>query len=338
MKFKDFIKDRITVYIIFAIAISVIGIFLRALSVQSQIIILISSIIILSTIISELWDYFRKKTFYNDLEHFLGELDKKYLLPETITEPDFYDGKKLYSALQVSNKSMHENVVSYRTKNDNFREYIEMWAHEAKIPLSSLRLMCHNNPTIEDKLIEQIKRLENNVDNVLYYARSESPEKDYLIKEASLKKIVSNVLGNNREVLQLIDAKVDTENLDISVLTDSKWIEYVLNQFITNSVKYRHPNRNLIIKVWAETFDDKIVFHFKDNGRGIPSSDLPYIFEKFFTGSNGRGTTKSTGMGLYIAKKMCDRMGHSIKADAVQGEYTDISISFTKDDYYKMQQ
>ena len=119
-------------------------------------------------------------------------------------------------------------------------------------------------------------------------------------------------------------------------MTDSKWMQFILGQLMGNSMKYLSHEREPEIKVWAEQFDDKTVLHFRDNGIGIPKGDLPKIFEKSFTGENGHTHAKSTGMGLYIVKKLCNKLGHTVSADSVQGEYTEIIISFGKNELYSM--
>jgi hypothetical protein len=152
----------------------------------------------------------------------------------------------------------------------------------------------------------------------------------------SLKRVFADVAIKNREALLGHNIEVSTKGLDGKVMTDGKWLEYIIGQLMGNSMKYSSDHRKREIKVYAEKFDDKTQIHFWDNGIGIPRSDLPYVFEKSFTGENGRKRAKSTGMGLYIVKRLCDKLGHRIFIDSVQGEYTDIVISFGKNDLYKL--
>ena len=99
---------------------------------------------------------------------------------------------------------------------------------------------------------------------------------------------------------------------------------------MSNSIKYASPDRDSLIRVWAEELPDRTVLHFRDNGIGISEADLPRIFEKSFTGENGHSESKATGMGLYLVGKLCDKLGHDIKAESVKDEYTEIQISFGK--------
>lgn len=261
----------------------------------------------------------------------LSELDQKYLVPEMVHEPEFLDGKILYNALLECDKSMLENVSKYRNMNKDFREYIELWVHEVKLPVASMRLMCHNHMEIDEKMVNELKRVDDYIENVLYYARSENAGKDYVIKKISLRKVFGSVALRNRETLQLSGASIEASNLQMEVMSDEKWVEYILGQLMANSIKYA-STRPLIIQVYGEDLGNSVALHFKDNGMGIPTSDLPYIFEKSFTGENGRkGTTKSTGMGLYIVKKMCDHLGIKITVTSSVNEYSEFTLIFLKD-------
>ena len=337
MRILDYLRDRVLAYIFWCICLIVTIIFLRAFKVHVQAILVVAVIDIMAVTFHEVWNLGRKKKFYACMEESVTGLDKKYLLPEMLPEPRFYEGRLMCDALYQSDKSMTETVNEYRQQTVDFREYIEMWVHEAKIPISAIKLMNHNSPGgTQDKMNVQLKRMDDCIDNVLFYARSESAEKDYIIKESSLKKIFSNVAVRNREALQLIGGGIQAGDLDIRVLTDSKWLEFILGQLMANSIKYASKDRPLTICIYAEENDKETILHFRDNGIGIPEADLPYIFEKSFTGQNGRSEAKSTGMGLYIVKTLCDRLGHGIKVSSTKDKYTEVEILFAKHDFYKM--
>lgn len=336
MKYKDFLRDRFAAYLIYSFAWALALVFLSAFHVCLQALVIISIIYLLAIFSAELWTFLRKKTYYDKMENCLIELDQKYLLCEMSECPSFLDGRILHETLQETNKSMCERIAEYRLENKEFREYIELWVHEIKLPLASLQLMCHNDGN--SKYTEPIKRMNNCIENVLYYARSEMAEKDYLIRAISLKHAFGRIAVKNREELQGRNVTVHTENLDIAVMTDGKWLEYILGQLMSNSMKYFSPDRTPEIFVSAESLKDRILLRFYDNGVGIPESDLPYIFEKSFTGENGRTHAKSTGMGLYIVKKLCNKLGHAVSVRSEQGVFTEICIAFGRNDYNKMQE
>lgn len=335
MKLIKYLKDLVYSIIIFIISYLIVLLMLLVFKTSISLIISVSFIIIMSFISIILLNYYRKKKFYDEFINNLNKLDKKYLILETLNKPEFYEGNILYNSLYDINKSMLEEVNDYSSNINDFKEYVEMWIHEVKIPISSLVLMCHNNSNIDNKFLKQIKKLNNYIDQVLYYVRSNYTEEDFLIKKVSLDKIVSNVLLNNKDDILENNIELDINIKNIEVYTDSKWLEFIINQIINNCIKYKKQD-NSIIRIIGTSLNNKVVLSIWDNGIGIQKSDLPKVFNKSFTGNNGRGSTKSTGMGLYITKKLCDKLGHKIEIDSIKGKYTNINIIFGKNDFYKI--
>lgn len=337
MKLWDYLKDRMWFFFIAAVSLGLMLLFLTAFRVSGQLTATICVIFGFFLIAEETAGFLRKKRFYDDMQGKLDGLDKKYLIHEMLKKPSFLDGQILFDALCEANKSMCENVAEYKRTADDFREFIEMWVHEIKLPVASLQLMAHNHSDeLGEKFQEQLRRIDGYTDQVLYYARSENAEKDYIIKETPLRRTVANVALKNRESAQLCGASIETEGLDLSVMTDGKWLEFMLGQLMANSLKYTVEGREPVIRISAEELPDRVLLRFRDNGTGIPEADLPRIFDKSFTGENGRSYAKSTGMGLYIVRSLCERLGHSITASSVKGEYTEFTIAFAKNQFYKM--
>lgn len=281
-------------------------------------------------------DYFRKKRFYQEFFFNIENLDKAYLVLETLEEPNFYEGKLLCQALYLINKSMCENVNLLKNKTTDFTEYIEMWIHEVKIPIAILRLIAHNHPdAISKEALEQIKKIEVYVEQVLYYARQESSEKDYLINEVSLNKVVNDVILKNKD--SFLESKMDlkVETITSKVYTDSKWLFFIIEQIIHNSMKYK-KEKNSYIEISCLETKDKVTLTIFDNGMGIPEEDILKVFEKSFTGCNGRKKGSSTGMGLYIVKNLCRKLGHTIDIESVEGKYTKVQIAFSKNNYFEV--
>jgi hypothetical protein len=242
----------------------------------------------------------------------------------------------MVESLYEINKSMIENINDYRRNILEFKEFVEIWIHEVKIPISSMVLKCHNNKEKYDKsLLGIIRRLDNNIDEILYYVRSENTEKDFVINEVNLKEVIRNVSIKNKD--DLLDNNITFEsNVKNSLVhTDKKWLEFIINQIINNSIKYK-KDKDSIIKISAIEDNDKTILEIYDNGIGIPTKDIGRVFEKSFTGSNGRDKIKSTGMGLYIIKKLCDKLGHNIYIESTLKEYTKVIIEFGKNDMYKI--
>lgn len=303
--------------------------------VNRQLIIMLAVLFLLAFIVGFLWDFMRKKRFYDELERNLAYLDQKYLILEMLYQPSFYEGELLWQTLYECNKSMCETVGDYKRNVEDFKNYIETWVHEVKLPLASLELMIHNHGgELAGKYKEQLRRMDQYTDQVLYFVRSEHTENDFLLKETDLKKVITKVALKYREDLLMHQIDFRMDEIEQSVLTDGKWLEFILGQIVWNSIKYRAQRENSYIQFSVTEDRDKIILSVYDNGIGIPASDLANVFKKSFTGENGRQYAKSTGMGLYIVKKLCDNLGHRVKIQSEQGKYTNVQIMFAKNDYF----
>ena len=330
MKLSTYLKDKLYAFIIFIIYIIILILFLIALKLSSSIIIFITVFSIVIFFVILFFDYFRKRKFYSELLDKLNTLDKKYLLIEMLLEPNFLEGKILYDVLDEVNKNEHDLISKLKNKQEDFKEYIELWIHEVKLPLASLTLINRK----DKNTLRELKRIEDDVEQILYYVRCENANNDYLIKEWNLDTIIKNVaLRNKDDLLALgIDFKVD--NCNLKVLTDSKWLEFIINQIVSNSIKYK-KDKDSIIEITGEDSDDFVTITIYDNGKGISKSDLPRVFSKTFTGNNGRvNSSKSTGMGLYLCKELCNKLGHKIEIDSKVNEYTKVIIKIYKKDFY----
>lgn len=335
MKFNSFLKDRLYSIVTALFCYFIILLVLLAFKSDKSIIIAITIILLVTYILLFLTDFFRKQKFYTDLLTNIDNLDKAYLVLETLNRPEFYEGELLCQALYEIDKSMNENVRIEKEQLLDNKEYIEMWIHEVKRPLASLVLTLNNQKNILDRKTKNIlKRLEDYVDQVLYYVRSENAEKDYFIKEVDLSKVIKNVGIKNMD--DLLDNKVEfiVDKTNYKVFTDSKWLEFILNQIINNSIKYKRNIDNSYIKIYVKDNLDTTVLIIEDNGIGIKSSDIRQVFDKTFTGTNGREKTTSTGMGLYIAKNLCKKLGHKIEIESKENEYTIVFITFAKNKFY----
>lgn len=256
MKFKDFFKDKIITTILLLLAILTIEIFLIAYPIANFIRIYIAIITLALYIIGITTEYLVKKQFYKNLIMTLEELDDKYLITEIVKSPSFIEGKILKNSLEQINKSMIENVNKYKYMLEDYKEYIELWIHEIKLPIAASKMIIENNKNEVTKNIdEEIEKIENYIEQALFYARSSNVEKDYYIRKSNLQDIVNESIKKNKNILITEKISLDIHNLEKEVNTDSKWIVFILNQIIQNSVKYikkRTPIRNRNICKTAE--------------------------------------------------------------------------------------
>lgn len=270
----------------------------------------------------------RKLRFYRDMEGRLDALNEKYLLAEVMVEPGFPEGEFLFSTTRTMGSSMAEAVGDARRDMGEYREYIETWIHEVKTPIAAARLCLENHPgPLADSVEDSLFQIEGYVEQALFYARSGAVDRDYAVRALPLNQAVSAAL--RRYARPLIEAgfRVELGDLDAVVCSDGKWVEFILGQLISNSLKYRASSPKLVFS--QEVKRDGVVLSLLDNGPGIPPEDLPRVFDKGFTGANGRLlSTRSTGLGLYLCKKLCARLGLGLSLSCPPGGGTLAALTF----------
>lgn len=330
MKWTAYLRDQCLPIVIWALTAGFIVMMLGTLGVNSSAQGFLVIVLAVAGIACLLYGYFRRAGFYKELLARLESLDQKYLITEMIERPDFLEGKLLYDVMIQVNKSMNDRLASYRRASNDYREYIETWVHEVKTPIASSRLMIENNKNEVTRSLEtEISRIEGYVEQALFYTRSNSVEKDYIIKKVNLKEMISSCVKKNARALIESRISVQMQDLEEDVFTDAKWIDFIVGQILSNSIKYRR-DQDPQIKIFAEKKENSIRLSICDNGIGIPPQDIRRVFEKGFTGENGRRFTRSTGMGLYLCKKLCEKLGLSISLTSQVGQGALIEILFPK--------
>lgn len=334
MKFRDFIKDRILLIVTVILALISIEILLLAYNIGIIAQIYIAIIIILVVGISIFVEYKNKQHFYNQLKTNMDELNEKYLISEIIKTPNFIEGKILKETIQDTEKSMLENVNHYKNIQEEYKEYIELWIHEVKIPIAASKMIIENNKNAITKSIdEELDKVENYIEQALFYARSNAVEKDYIINKTNLKEIVSGSILKNKTTLLNEKVVLELKDIEQEVYTDSKWATFIINQIIQNAIKYS-KKENKKIEIYSKTKNDKVLLYIKDNGIGIKKGEITRVFERGFTGENGRIVgQKSTGIGLYLCKKLCDKLGLGIELNSEKDIGTEVRIIFPKNSY-----
>lgn len=333
MRLRDYLKDKIIIIILVILTYFIILSFMIGFKIVDEFRWCFTILYSLLFIIIFLYDFFRKYFYYKDILSKLELLDEKYLICEMISKPNFLDGEIFYQMLYEINKSMNENIRDYREKINDFKEYVELWIHEVKIPLSALILYTHNKK-IDKALVKEINRVDNYLEQILYYIRVENTEADYIIKEVDLNKVIRDVMLKNKDILLERKIKITSDVRDSKVLTDYKWLEFMINQIISNSMKYMRDIENKKIEIKAYKKDNCVVLEILDNGMGIPKSDLSRVFNKTFTGQNGRKVPGSTGMGLYIVSNLYKKLGHKLEIESNEGEYTKVKFIFDDNLFY----
>lgn len=329
MKFRDFLKEKLYYIILLAFILISSDILLMIYNISLFMVLYITIVPILGFLICLIIEYNIKNSFYKKLEKQMAELDEKYLISEIVQNPNFIEGKILINTIQDIDKSMLENVNKYKHLTEDYKEYIELWIHEIKIPIATSKLIIENNKSKETKSIdEELGKIENFVEQVLYYARSNNVEKDYYISKTKLSEIVNGAILKNKNILLSNKINLEIGDIDKQVVTDSKWTIFILNQIIQNSVKYMNKDIKTM-KIYAEEKKEKVILYIQDNGMGVGKGEIARVYDKGFTGENGRILgKKSTGIGLYLCKKLCDRLGLGIEFNSQKDIGTEVKIIF----------
>lgn len=335
MRFRDYIKEKMVLIIGTILALVSVEILLLAYNISILIRVYCAFIIVFVMALAILIEYKKKKDYYNELIKNMEELKEKYLISEIIKTPNFIEGKILKDILQDTGKSMLENVNYYKNIQEDYKEYIELWIHEVKIPIAASKMIIENNKNEVTKSIdEELDKVENYTEQALFYARSNAVEKDYIINKTNLKEIVNGAILKNKTTLLNEKVSIELSNLkDEEVYTDSKWAVFIINQIIQNAIKYS-KKENKKIEISSQEKNDKVILYIKDNGIGIKKGEITRVFERVFTGENGRIIgQKSTGIGLYLCKKLCDRLGLGIELNSEKDKGTEVRIIFPKNSY-----
>lgn len=327
MTYGRYIKEHICWVAIFGFLLLSVEIFLWTFDNSGWLMIFVAVALGISFLLGTGLEYVRIKRYVSGLEQQMDGLDQKYLLCELMDKGNTQEEQKLKEIFYQLEVSMNEAVSGYRRNSLEYKEYIETWVHEIKIPIAAMKMILANHPETDFGIGDELARLEGYVEQALFYARSNDVEKDYLIKEVNLQQVVQNVILKHKKTLRSMNAKIQLQELDTLVYSDGKWLEFMLGQVLDNSIKYGEKDK-LCLEVWSEKKENSVLLHMKDNGIGMKSTEVAKAFEKGFTGSNGRTGANATGIGLYLCKKLCNRLEHNISLASAEGEGTTVTFQF----------
>lgn len=269
--------------------------------------------------------YFRKWSYKKRLKEVV--YDDSILLYSELFLPDAFDSdtQLISDITEHANHNYRKTIENFEMNDLEYKEFIELWIHEIKTPLSAIYLLNKN-----EKIEDELNRIDNNLNFALYYAKSNAINKDYFIKSLSLKLLVSNTIKKHKNVFLSKKIIPTLFEEDTYINSDQKWIEFVLFQIVDNALKYSYPDSKIEFDI--QKFNHRIRLNIIDYGVGIPKHDLPRVFEKGFSGSN-REIEKSTGLGLYLVKKICDQLNHHIKIQSHNSK-TIVSIDFPLEEQF----
>lgn len=333
MKAGAYLKEKRLYLICMVLFTFLIEGYLYVFEANPFLLIFIPVFILFSFVIPLLREYWKKKRFYEVLETSVDQLDRKYLFTEMVSRPDFKEGQIVYDAARNINQNMMDEIGQYRENIKDYKEYIEMWVHEIKTPITSAKLIIENNRSpILTNLEEEIEKMEEYIEQTLYYSRIDMVEKDYCIQKQSLQSLIYGCIKANKKSLIANRFQLHLHDLEVEVYTDAKWMSFIINQILVNAVKYR-KEESASLEICAKKKKNEVLLYITDSGIGIKLEEVAKVMEKGFVGTNGRKKEASTGMGLYICKKLICKMNHGIEISSTEGSGTTVRITFPMNSY-----
>lgn len=334
MKLRKYIKDKRYLILFFLIIMLFIS---TVVYVDDTVKIRFDNILYINLVSWILFDtylileFMYLKNYYKTLDELVeNQIEEIHTsLPQGKTQ----EQNKYNDIIKKVYKYQNEKIEKlYIDKIENM-DFITSWVHEIKTPIAVTRLTIESSsgkPMEEfiGSIEEELRKIDNYVEQALYYSKIDDFSKDYFINEIELEKVMKEIIKKNAKTFIGKRISLDMHDIDYSILTDKKWLLFIIDQVISNSLKYTETGGK--IEISGEKDEKEKRLTIKDNGTGIKPEDINRVFNKGFTGYNGRIYNKSTGMGLYLAKKMCNKLGHDISIESEYEKYTKVTIHFPK--------
>jgi len=327
MTFLEFLSDRLGRLVFHGAVMAAAFLFLIATGTQSGVAVLLLVILTLIFALENTIDFMKCRARLNELEAIMAGLDKKYLFAECIPKAQNAYERKLSELFRRAGQHMVQAVSDAQAAQREYREYVESWVHEIKTPITAAALVCRGaDPEVRRKLSPELAQIQAHVERALFYARAESPEKDFIVRRTDLAEITAQALNQHRTLLMQSGVKINADGLSQTVYTDGKWAAFIIGQLLQNAARYR--SEQPVVTLRAKQLGRQVQLTVQDNGIGIPAHELPRVFDRGFTGSNGRSRGGSTGMGLYLCRRLADCLQIHLQITSEAGTGTQVSLTF----------
>ena len=320
--FLQYLKQRRRVYIVSAVFCIIFAVSFLLYHLPIGAVIYPALLCAALGILIIVFDFLRVKREHEALNSIRNIAD---VIAESLPKIDGIKDKDYQQILRLLSEEHNNFRTQTNRKYTDMIDYYTVWAHQIKTPIASMRLHLQNEDSaLSRKLSADLHRIEQYVEMVLTFLRLNSESTDYVIKEYDLDRIVKQAV--KKFSTEFIGRKLSLvyEPLYTTVITDEKWLSFVIEQVLSNALKYT-PAGSITI-----TLESEKILRIRDTGIGVAPEDLPRIFENGYTGYNGRTDKKASGIGLYLCKRVCSNLGHTITARSIVGVGTTIDIDLTQ--------
>lgn len=344
MKLKDFLRDRIAYTIAYfsGIFLTIVIMYLTSVinsktypATENMLYALSISIIIYVAFLT--YEYYINNHFYKQLYSMLEPSENlNYLLNNGDAKTN--EQKAYIEVLSKIYKANSERISEYEKRHKEYIYFINQWVHQMKTPVSVINLMLQDGKEEEYKGVfnsigEENEKISHGIEMMLNHARLNEFNLDFNVESIDITVVARKVINDNKKSLirNFIYPQIIGEK-NVIVETDKKWIYFVISQIFINGIKYSkeaiRKNKHIVFEIKDKGAE--VILSITDEGIGIPKEDLSRVFQAFFTGKNGRKTSESTGMGMYLSKRICDKLGHELTVESKEGQWTKFSIVFHK--------
>ena len=323
--FISYLKERFKIIIAFVTFVVIFFIVYSLYHISFEPILYSSILVVTLAMIFSIYDFYKYyansikvKSILRDVQYVEDSLPESKCLLE-----QYY--QEIIKNLYERNKRM-ESISD--NNNSEMIEYYTMWVHQIKTPIAALHMILQSMELGKEKraISQELFKIEQYVEMALHFVRMGTMSSDLRLESYSIKSIVNDVIKKYSTIFINKKIKLNLEDIDIEVITDEKWISFVLEQIISNALKYTKKGT---ISIYMDD-KSKETLVIEDTGIGIAKEDIPRVFERGFTGYNGRMDKKSTGIGLYLCKKILDNLSHKINIDSEIGKGTTVAIDFSR--------
>lgn len=342
MVFPGYLKDQLPELVISLLAILLVGETLGLCGIHGGVVQLTVATLLFAETLRFLVSFGRRRRFLLDMAAIAArsrEGEGARVAAGALAPTHLAEGALVEAALAAVEGENRAALTAARDDGAAYRDFIELWSHEVKTPLAAATLMVADHPgELARDLAPELELIGHYVDQALFFARSYGVSQDYLVRPVDLEVLVRDAVKDRMRLLMGVDASLELVDLHRTVYTDAKWMGFVLGQLIDNAAKYARPGVQPTLTFSATTEEggsaqERVMLRVRDNGIGIPAHDLDRVFDKGFVGENGRDVSRarSTGIGLYLVRTLCAKMGLQVEVRSDGATWTCVSIAFPRE-------